>query len=150
MSVCFSDDRERMEFVDELQTDRATAVWRATLSNGRTAVMDDGRPGVKQPSAWLRLRDHCLLHGLYITKLWLTFRSNIMEGILPENADGYFFCHGTEGWRGSKRTTPFCLLGAMVNGKLTIQKWRVPFLLHVETFTRDPEAAPECLIRNRD
>ncbi len=143
MTLSFADD----DYIRELQDDRGMAVWRARLSNGQGVVMDDGRPGVEPVSAWLRLADHCCQTGAHLTKLWLSFRTNVHQDILPENADGYFFCKSALGQRGSRQTHMFYLVGALTNGVLTVQKWRVPSLTHVANDVRDPHAAPECLIR---
>lgn len=148
MTICFADDPLAMEFVAELQTDRATAVWYARLSDGREVVMDDGRPGEEQPSAWLRLADHCLTQNVRVTALWLAFRSHVLRHILPENAEGYFFCKNAVKTKGLRDTLSFYLVGHVDGDRVHIQRWRVPGLMPIGAETRSlSETALECLIR---
>lgn len=143
MSVCLKQD----DYVTELEIGRATASWRVKLSNGETVIQDDGRPGCDTPQAWLRLRDHLAANKLSIVKMWLQFRSNVQDPILPENADGYYFCKQALGFlTGSEKTFHFYLLGALINDKLVVHRWKVPELVRVEQELRDPLLAGDCLI----
>jgi hypothetical protein len=136
------------DYVRELQDDRKTVVWRARLSDGTEAVMDDGRPGEDPPSAWLRLRERVGNTGVRITGLSLQFRSHQQESILPANADGYFFRKSALGFLTGTETIESYLVGHLTDGRLFVQRWRVPELVLVEETERDPAEAGESLIVN--
>lgn len=136
-------------YVEELQVDRGEAVWRAELSDGTVATMDDGRPGCEPRSAWLRLAAHCEDRGLSVVKLWLEFRSNAARDILPERADGYFFSKCVLGMFNAADTLSFYLVGSLHQGKLVVQRWKVPELLLLDVEERDAGYSGPCLIRSR-
>jgi len=144
MIVCKHED----DYVRELQLDKRTAIWVAELTNGETVYQDDYRPGVSPHSAWLRLASYLRgQEGLGIRKLYLKFRSNIHRNILPEDAEGYFFCKSILGNFGHSDRLSFFLLGHLTNGQVMVQKWSVPELIHQSTEIRDP-LNNDCLIRN--
>lgn len=139
------------EYINELQDASALAIWQCELSDGSIVSMDDGRPGITPRSAWLRLFTHLKQTGLKIVGMWLKFRTNCDKNILPRNADGYFFAKNVIDalGRGSGEASPFFyIVGALVNGKLEVQRYSVPSLTLIDTETRDPETARESLIRN--
>lgn len=144
MTVCLKQD----EYVTDLEQGCMTASWRARLSNGDVVIQDDDRPGMDPPQAWLRLQDYVRKNGLSITKIWLQFRSNIQADILPENADGYYFCKQALSFLHGSKTFHFYILGSLQNGKLVVQRWKVPELVLVEKEERDPATAGVCLILN--
>ena len=145
MNVCLTQD----EYVTDLEQGCLTASWRGTLSNGQTVIQDDDRPGVDPPQAWLRLQKYACENKLSIVKMWLQFRSNVQDKILPENADGYFFCKQACSFlHGSSKTFHFYVLGSLQNGKLVVQRWKVPELVMIEQESRDPATAGPCLILN--
>jgi len=134
------------DYTDELQTDRGQAVWQAELSSGEVVTMDDGRPGVDEPSAWVRLGHYCRRNGLRIRRLWLKFRSNVARDILPADADGYFFCKSALGMLNSADTYHFYLVGFIRDGSLTVQRWQVPELVLIESESRPIDPASPCLV----
>ena len=109
--------------------------WVVNLNNGETIYQDDERPSVSEHSAWVRLRNYCQATGLYITRMVLQFRSHIEEP-LPNDADGYFFCHQALGmvgltgnWRDqTTETLGFYVIGYVKDGRLYTQQWKVPEL----------------------
>ena len=68
------------------------AIWIATLSDGTKVYQDDERPGVDEPSAWIRLGHYLGESGLGIVGMELRFRSHIVP--LPPDAPGYYFARG--------------------------------------------------------
>lgn len=144
-NICFQED----DFTRELQDDRATALWKVKLSDGSIATMDDGRPGEAQPSAWIRLGEYIRERKLRIVKLWLKFRDNVDENMLPENAEGYFFSKNAIGdVMGGSNTLMFYIVGAVVGGKLTVMRYSSPSLILVDVEEREMEKLGETLIRN--
>lgn len=141
--VCLAED----DFTAELQSDRRQALWQARLSDGTVATMDDGRPGASPHSAWVRLGEHCRASGLAVESLWLKFRSNAARRIVPDGADGYFFCKSALGMLNSKDTFSFFLVGYLRDSKLVVQRWQVPELILVDVEERDPDYSGHCLIR---
>jgi hypothetical protein len=91
--------------------------------------------------AWRRLKSYCQLHGLFITKMRMRFRSHV-ETPLPDNQLGYLFMHNAFGaagltprWRdGITGTLDFCLLGYVdrADKKLRVQRWKVPELMRAK------------------
>lgn len=138
---------EEDDYVRELQDSKRKAPWRAELSDGRVAVMDDGRPGVRPHSAWLRLADFLKGTGLRVRRLWLGFRSNQHRGILPLDADGYYFRYQAVRYIGEEQMD-FVLLGALNSGNLVVQRWQVPEMVLVDVEARDPAGAGPSLILN--
>jgi hypothetical protein len=143
------------EFVSELQDASALAIWQCELSDGSVVSMDDGRPGIEPRSAWLRLAAYLKSSGLKIVGMWLKFRTNCDKNILPRNADGYFFSKnvidalGRSDDEGGRQASPFFyIVGALVNGKIEVQRYSIPSLTLIDTEIRDPETARESLIRN--
>lgn len=136
------------EFTTEQETDCGQALWRVLLSNGETIVQDDGRPGGEPPSAWLRLGDYVRENGLSIRKLWLQFRSNKQEQILPEDAEGYFFSKGILGSFNGGSSRHYYVLGYLSENRLYLTQIAVPELLVMEKEERDPATADKTLIRN--
>jgi hypothetical protein len=141
-TVCFKDD----DFTEELQTERGVALWRATLSDGSNVVMDDHRFGLRPHSAWLRLREYVAERNLWVTSLGITFRSHRQLGVIPDDADGYFFCKSSLGSFGERETLAFYLIGSLTGGKLVVQQWQVPELVYVGAEERDPTKSGPCLI----
>ena len=136
------------EYTASLEDERGQALWRAELADGSVVVMDDGRPGLEPRSAWLRLRARVLAGGPRVRRLWAGFRSNQHRGILPADADGYFFAKAVLGSPDEPETLSFFLLGALAGGVLTVQKWQVPEMVLVSVEERDPATAGECLLLN--
>lgn len=140
--VCRGED----DYTAELQTDRGQALWQAELSSGEVVTMDDQRPGVDEPSAWVRLGHYCRRNGLHVRRLWLKFRSNVARDILPADADGYFFCKSVVGMMNSTETYHFYLVGCLRDGELVVQRWQVPELVRIEQERRAVDYDSPCLI----
>jgi DNA-binding NarL/FixJ family response regulator len=136
------------DYTRELETDHGQALWRAELSDGRVVVMDDGRPGVDPPSAWLRLADEVRRTGVRVVRLWPQFRDNAQRDCLPANAEGYFLAKAALGMWGLANTLHFMLVGYLQGDEIVLQRWSVPELILVEVERRDAKAAGDCLIRN--
>ncbi len=158
MDVCFFED----DYVRELQEDRRTPVWMARLSGGRTAWMDDYRPGVHPHSAWLRLAAWLAKSGESILSLSVKFRSNEFSVIphsefpIPHSEEfpiphlkGFFFSKGAARTDAMDTCLSFYLLGWLTTGGiLYVRKVLVPELLLLDEGVRDPLLAGDCLIRN--
>lgn len=124
--------------------------WTVKLSNGEYVMQDDNRPGVEPHSAWLRLAEYVRQNRLSIKEMWVQFRSHV-ESTLPADADGYFFRKCAMGFLFDNSTYGFYLIGYLHNGKVRVQKWKVPELLLVEEEERDPaddSQVGQSLIRN--
>jgi len=118
--------------------------WEVTLNNGEHFCQDDGRPGLKPRSAWLRLGKYCQENDLYITNMLIGFRDNVHH--LPPDQDGYYFSHGARGAFGNPKTMKLFFVGALQNGVLEVTCWKVPEMLKEATTIRDVNGAGECLI----
>jgi hypothetical protein len=132
-------------YVHELQDERRVAVWVAGLASGLTVYADDDRPGLER-SAWLRLRRHCRETGDRVTSLRVKFRDH-WEGTLPAGADGYFFHKAATCSLGSKDIQYYFLIGALTNGTVLVQKYKVPELLLFEVSSRPEVGCEHGLIR---
>lgn len=122
------------EYVTELQEDRQTPVWVATLENGATVWMDDHRPGVEPHSAWMRLGEYVRVTRIRITGLQLRFRSNTVT--FPAECDGYFFSKSVVGILNQETTLSFYLVGHCKYGKLMVQRYKIPELILVDESER--------------
>lgn len=136
------------DFVESLQTDRKSAIWFAEMSDGSTIYMDDGRPGAEPHSAWIRLGILVRRNGLSIKRLGLRFRSNILSDILPSDAEGYYFRRAALGQLTDTETLEFMLVGSLTGELVSIQKWKVPELVLMETESRPANDQDPSLIRN--
>ena len=134
------------DYIRFLQEDRATAIWVATLTDGRRVWMDDHRPGLEPYSAWIRLREFLQETSLGIRGFRLKFRSH---EICPasDGADGYFFSKSSVRVAGGK-TRQFYLFGHLFGDRIQVQRWKVPELILVDLDARLPERAGECVLLN--
>lgn len=122
--------------------------WTAALSNGETVYMDDNRPGLEEPSAWLRLKKYCRDNNIYIVEFWLQFRSNRIL-VEPRNAEGYYFVKAAWGVWGDGITHHAFVAGAVVDGKIRGMKWKVPELEPLEYIEREFKGWDETATRNQ-
>ena len=136
------------DYTRELECDRGQALWQARLSDGSIVTMDDGRPGMDIPSAWIRLGNYIRESGLSITKLWLKFRSNRLESELPENAEGYFFSKSVGGDLNTQVQSEFYVIGFLRGEDVFVRVFSVPTLILLKTETRAASTINEQLIRN--
>lgn len=102
--------------------------WIAELSNGQRVYQDDGRPGLQEYSAWIRLKDYCKQEGIYITNLYLQFRSNHVHP-LPAKAEGYFFSHKSAIFSWGGETYGFYLVGHVEGDVIKVKEYKVPELI---------------------
>ena len=142
MTVCKQFD----EFIQTYA--ECTPRWEVVLNNNERIFQDDDRPGMQPKSAWLRLREYCEEHNLYIKEMTIMFRDNVFA--LPSNADGYFFSKGARGMFGSTRTMLLFFVGTLQSGRLEVSCWKVPEMLKEWTEERNPNEANECLIQRKD
>lgn len=116
--------------------------WVATLSDGVVVYGDDDRPGVEPPSAWVRLRTHCLEQGVGISRLHFQFRSNVQH--LPPS-EGYFFartaCGVDSGW-----TFDGVRIGYVVGETVFTVHYKTPELVVIDQDERPLDRASECII----
>jgi hypothetical protein len=139
MTVCTELDSYVAEFSDK------NAMWVVELSDGQRIYQDDARPGLKESSAWIRLRNHCKENDLHITSMRLVFRSH--EVTIGEEDIGYYFCKGASGTMFGDDTRHLYMAGALKeNGSLIVKSWLVPELEPEASEPRDPHLAGECLI----
>ena len=82
--ICTTYDREYFE---------DKTCWIAELSNGVLVYQDDGRETEKEYSSWIRLKEYLKENNLNIIRLFLKFRSNVLD-VIPSNKEGYFFFNG--------------------------------------------------------
>lgn len=132
---------------DEYVRDRMR--WVVTLSNGQIVYEDDNRPGLEESSAWKRLKTYCNSHNLYIVEMWLQFRSNRVL-IEPKNAAGYYLIKAAIGIWGDTETHHVYVAGALVNGKIQTNRWKVPELVLLEKGMREPDYHSPSLIFRGD
>jgi hypothetical protein len=143
MQVCTKEDGYIYELFE------FTTRWVVTLSNGERVFQDDNRPGIEQPSAWIRLGQYVQANKLSITDMKIQFRSTI----IPVNdgpVDGFFFSKSVLGSPGMDKTLDFYIAGTLKNGILTTKSYQIPEFdpTHAEMELRDPDKAGLCLIRN--
>lgn len=134
-TICTVDD----EFI------RDNMRWVVVLSNGKTVYQDDNRPGLEEPSAWIRLRNYCKSKNVFITEMWLQFRSNRIL-IEPKNAAGYFFVKSAWGVWGDDVTYQAYVMGVVVGNEIRTTTWKIPELEPVQTDTRPLDSDSLCLI----
>jgi len=83
-------------------------VWVVELSNGSEIWQDDDRPGVWEPSAWVRLGLYVWNSENHITKFQLRFRSNVIT-IQPSRF--YYYTRGLLGSTSFKHPKHFSCVG---------------------------------------
>lgn len=135
------------DYICSLMDQKLQPVWHARLSNGLTIIQDDGRPGMNIPSAWIRLGIYCKEQAVQIEKLWVKFRSNVVDE-LPEFADGYFFSKGAIKTLDSDKCLFSYLLGYQAGNQVCVNRYSTPALILVEQSWRPAEDIQEALIRN--
>lgn len=120
--------------------------WIALLSNSKTVWQDDGRPGVEDLPAWVRLKNYCEEENEYIKELQLQFRSN-NSGKIYSDADGFFFSKLLKASFKSARkmkvfNSDYYLIGRVLGDEVHIDKWNIPALVLEEQFIRKTD---DCL-----
>jgi hypothetical protein len=115
-----------------------SALWTAELSNGEFVVQDDGRPGLKPESAWLRLGEYVRQNNLRIVGLSIRFR-NEPPIVLPRDAKGYFFRKSLGAFLYTEHIFQFYIIGYLDNHLVRVSKYKVPEMILVEQSDRDAE-----------
>ena len=122
-------------------------VWHVFLNNGEEIWDDDKRPGLIDPS-WVRLKRYCDENNLYITKMYLKFRSHYEH--LNPNESGYFLVRKLKGHFGSDRNSHYFITGYLKDdGSVESTEWKCPELIPESYRNRKFETDKEFLI-NKD
>lgn len=137
-SLCTQPD----EFLEE------KAIWIVTLSDGTKVYQDDDRPGVDEPSAWIRLGHYLREAGLGIVGMELRFRSHVVP--LPSDVPGYYFARGIkrDAIAGSKNQHFLCA-GIQIGDTVVYGWFRTPELLNERQVVKKvDEVEPPWLFQN--
>lgn len=133
--------------LDDFLEDKA--IWVVVLKSGDSVYQDDNRPNLKEPIAWKRLGSYILESGDSIVRMYLKFRSNIVE--LPSHAKGYLFCNAISKTFGDTSSKSHMVCGAISGSNLTRYWYAVPELIIVDERV---EPVAQCrapfLIKNPD
>ncbi len=118
------------------------AVWiKVILSNGRQLFCDhfDG---------WLKIKEKCQKHGLFIFTMELQFRSNVKSIEIPRNCEALYFIRSVMGQFGGE-TKDYYTTGFLKDGVVKKKMWLLPELI-VEKETEDDinECFEEAFIYN--
>lgn len=137
-----------MEIVTKVEDDfvKHQMRWVVVLSNGETVYQDDNRPGLDEPSAWLRLKQYVADNNLNIIEFWLQFRTNRVL-VEPRAASGYYFSKSAFGVWGEESKEGY-VAGALVDGRVVGMLWKVPELIAVESINREVPLDAKPLILN--
>jgi hypothetical protein len=122
--------------------------WVAVLSDKTTVYQDDDRPGLAEPSAWIRLKNHCQENLLHIVQFWLQFRSNRVA-VGPFDADGYYFVKSAFGIWGEGVTYHSFVAGTLIDGEVVGAKWKVPELMPIQMISRRVELDSPTIIATK-
>lgn len=120
--------------------------WVVELDNGEVIYQDDFRPGLEQPSAWIRLGDYVRENNLKIVGMEFQFRSH--KVVLERDAEGYYFAKGALGFAGASETYHHFVAGVMKEGIIYKQWFQVPELEITQTGKQDASSCGLSLIRN--
>lgn len=137
--ICTTEDNYVLEYRETMPS------WIVWLNSGLAVFQDDGKPGVEEYSAWIRLRNYCQETGDYIVGMMIRFRSNTHS--LPENADGYYFGKGARGSFELPKTHQLFYVGTLQNDVLNVECWKVPEMLYEYTEQRPIDEDNPCLIK---
>lgn len=107
--------------------------WLARLSDGTTAYQLDKPGGV---SGWLSLKAFLKETGLYIERVDLRFRQNLIRPV-PPGMQGYFW-RRMMGQFPNSSTFYFHLVGYLEGGLVHVGTWKCPELTPMGIETRDP------------
>lgn len=125
--------------------------WVVELSNGETVWQDDGRPGLSEDSAWIRLKNYCEMNGYCIKSMRVEFRNNKPEQVYT-GGEAYFFSKLIRGAFSSAKkvevfNSHYYLIGMLKEGKVHIDKWLTPSLVVQDKYIRDAEKCKDNLIQ---
>jgi hypothetical protein len=116
--VCFE--------IDDFINDQDKTHWVVDLSNGKRVYGDDGRPGLERV-AWKRLRNYLYNNNLYITEMFIRFRSHIES--VGKSEQGYFFKRGILASAYDERQYHKFIVGTIKDGLIHAQTWLVPEII---------------------
>jgi len=116
---------------DDFIWDRA--IWIATLEDGAEIWQDDDRPGVNEPSAWIRLGKYVKASGNRIVKMQLRFRTHIIT--LPKGKS-YYFTKGILGSTASKSCSYFLCAGSQEGQEIDVRWYKTPELVETRMVTK--------------
>ena len=108
---------------DEIES---KSFWIAELSNGVSAIQDG-------EDSWIRLRNYCLENNVFIEKLLIKFRSHIETAFInSDDIEAFFLCRSILGGFFSEKNWHSYVVGKVVKGKLTREKWQIPEVIKTE------------------
>ena len=117
-------------YIDDFIRDKT--IWFVILSDGMTIFQDDGRPGLEQACAWIRLQEYLRENpGLKINKFGIKFRSH--TEFLPDNCDGYYFSNGILKAMQSEESREYKILGYIEDRQIICRWYAVPELVIINT-----------------
>jgi len=116
MNLC---TKEKDKFLKE------KTIWVAKLSDGTTVYQDDDRPGLVQPSSWLRMKEYVDENGLYIEELSIKFRSHVEK---VRSGEYYHFSKAIACMIGEDYENYF-IFSTLKAGKLTRVWYMIPHIL---------------------
>jgi hypothetical protein len=128
-------------------------LWYATLNNKEVVVQNDFISGTEDFCSWRLLKEYCTKNKLYVTDLYIQFRSNRIT--LPPNKNGYFFIKGVLGSFGSDITKQLYSVGYIdkdwaEDDIVVVTKYMVPALIIHSEEERTLENCEKSLIWNQN
>lgn len=133
-----------MSFIDQKEiTDRYIeeySVWIVELSNGQRFVQYD-----VEERSWDTLRDYCYNNNVYITDMWVRFRSHWEYVGNGRECDGFFFVNGIQQYIGMPPSN-YLVVGYVKNNKVYSVRYKVPELIKDDHQIRNiNDIDPRCL-----
>ena len=104
---------------------REKTIWVAKLSDGTIVYQDDGRPGLDQPSAWLRMKGYVEKNDLHIEELSIKFRSHVEK---IRSGEYYHFSKAIACMVGESYEDYF-IFSTLRSGKLTRVWYMIPHII---------------------
>lgn len=124
-----------------------TWFWEVILSNGLTVFQDDGRHGIPQHSAWIRLYNYVSENNVSINSFRVRFRTNSYN--MPDKQRGYYFSKGFLQGAGASVGLEYYVLGFVTGDNVYFSWLRVPELIIINTYVKPvTECVPPYLILN--
>lgn len=125
------------------------------IITNKQVFQDDGRPGLDEPKAWVRLKEYMALGRrgsgdghIRIKRIHCQFRDHI-ETIPLEYPNGVYFSYGAGGNMFSPHTENYYVLGVVEGDRVHKYWYRVPeVILYDETWDEIPPVEDARLIMN--
>lgn len=109
-------------------------VWVAELLDGTEVWQDDDRPGVSEPSAWIRLGDYVKATDNHIKQLQVRFRTH--QIFIPKTPI-YYYTKGILGSTGMIRPIHFYCVGHLDKEDVFEINWfKIPELIATRRTTK--------------